>query len=133
MIKLLSIIALITPSFAYALSPIALPLVMTVAVNDKNETMSESIKRITELPPLENIEVQVFAESIAGPVKSFESNSCLKTVEYLKPRISEKPQLIMDGGYTVYINKKFVLQSSNDTLYSWMNRCISLSNIKNLK
>ncbi len=120
--KLLGIIALMSTNYVYALSPAALPLsATTLAVNDNS--MATTIKKITTLPPIENITVEVNAGSIAGPVKALETNSCMKVVEYLENRITDKPQIIMDGGYTVYINKKFVLDSSQENLYVWLNRC----------
>ena len=121
MIKLLSILALISTNYAYAISPAALPLSATTLAT--NDSMSNTIKKITTLPPLENITIEVNAGSIAGPVKALETNSCMKVVEYLENRITDKPQIIMDGGYTVYINKKFVLDSSKENLYLWLNRC----------
>lgn len=116
MIKSFIFLTLFTSSIAYALSPVAYPLSATVVPK------SEEIKSLT-LPPIDNVHIKINANTIAGTIKAFETDSCSRAVDFLKPRVGNKPMLIMDGGYIVYINNKFVLDSSSELLFSWMNRC----------
>lgn len=76
-----------------------------------------------ENAPIDNSYFKVVANSIFGPRVVLESNSCWQVVEFLKTRISPTPIVIMDGGYSININDNIVLQSSNNALYSWINRC----------
>lgn len=113
-------------SLSYATNPIVLPLANTVVAE---KSMKETIKTITTLPPVDNVSINVFANTISGPIKKLSTNSCIQAVDFLKPKIGEKPILIMDGGYTVEIEKgerKFQLSSRQDTLFSWMQRCEKL-------
>jgi len=130
MIKLFGVLLLATSSLAHAISPAELPLAVS-AFSDKS--MKETIAQLSEQAPIENINIVVYAGNIAGPIKSLETTSCLKAVEYLKPRVGDKPMLIMDGGYTAHIyqkNRQFVVKSSDDSLFSWMNRCVDKFELK---
>lgn len=130
MIKLFGAFLLATSSLAYAVSPAELPLSVST-LSDKS--MKDAISQLADKAPIENATIVIYAGNIAGPIKVLETNSCLKAVEYLKPRVGDKPMLIMDGGYTVHINqpkRQFVVKSSDDSLFSWINRCIEKFELK---
>lgn len=84
--------------------------------------VTNEVVKVSEIP-IENAVMKVSANSIAGPRIVLETDSCLKVVEFLKIRIGDKPLLIMDGGYRVFINDNITLSSSSDDLYAWMIRC----------
>lgn len=130
MIKLFGALLFITSSLAYAISPAELPLAVSTL---SEQSMKDSISQLAEQAPIENATIVIYAGNIAGSIKVLETNSCLKAVEYLKPLVGDKPMLIMDGGYTVHINKQkrqFVVKSSDDSLFSWMNRCTEKFELK---
>lgn len=93
------------------------------------QSVKQIIKNVTTIPPVENITITVFANSIGGPVKKLTTNSCITAVEFIKPLVGNKPMTIMDGGYTLEIEqneKKFNLSSHQQTLFSWIEHCEKL-------
>lgn len=113
-------------SFSYATNMGTLPLGASIVAE---QSMQDTIKKVTTLEPVENINITVFANTIAGPVKKLTTTSCINAVEFLKPRVGDTPMMIWDGGYNVYIEqneKKFQLSSQKESLFSWMKRCENL-------
>lgn len=109
----------ITTPFSYAIS---IPTSVIHSVHS-GFVATPQTKINIENAPIDNSHFKVVANSIFGSRVVLESNACWQVVEFLKNRISPTPIVIMDGGYSVEINNNIVLQSSHDSLYSWINRC----------
>lgn len=121
-IVLSSILAVISMS-SFAQSASSLPL---------SAFSSEILKNTEALAPapIENSDYVVFANSIAGPREVLKSNNCQTVVSYLRPLVGSSPRMIMDGGYFVQVNQKYILRSSDYSLFVWMEKCEKLVNIK---